>query len=47
MSKLQDSRVWLKKRFIDERKTPEEIALEAGCSALTIRRRLKEYEITK
>lgn len=43
--KLENSRVWLHKRFVIEGKKPEEMAKEAGCSALTIRRRLKEKGI--
>lgn len=40
--KLQASLAWLKKRWLEERKTMEEMAKEAGCSVQTIRRRLRE-----
>lgn len=39
--KLEQSAAWLKKRLNDGR-TIAEMADEAGCSQLTIRRRLKE-----
>lgn len=45
--KLESSFVWLKKRFIYDKKTLQEIALEAGCSTLTVRRRLKEFGLIR
>jgi response regulator of citrate/malate metabolism len=45
--KLYDSSAWLYKRFVDERKSMEEIAKEAGCSKITIRRRLNDFGIKR
>lgn len=46
-AKLAQSERWIRKRFVDDRKTPEEMAKEAKCSALTIRRRLKELGLLR
>ena len=40
--KLEQSVAWLNKRWVEDRKSLEEMAVEAKCSKLTIRRRLRE-----
>jgi len=44
---LVDSKVWLLKRFLEDRKTMAEMAREAKVSERTIRRALKEKGIIK
>lgn len=39
---LEKSAAWLKKKFVEDRKTLTEMATEAKCSERTIRRALKE-----
>jgi hypothetical protein len=45
--KLYESKDWLYKRYIVERKDIVTIAKEAGCSHMTIQRYLEKYEIIK
>lgn len=45
--KLENSKAWLKLKFIDQGKTIEEIAIEASCSSSTIRRALKREGFIK
>jgi len=45
--KLHNSNTWLRKRYVDEGKTIEEMAVEAGCSKLTIRRRLQDLGLIR
>jgi len=45
--KLQNSEAWLKQRYLAEKKTPAQIAREAGCSESTIWRRLRELGLVK
>jgi len=40
--KLYDNISWLRKRFIDDGKTIAEMANEAKCAEMTIRRALKD-----
>jgi DNA-binding MurR/RpiR family transcriptional regulator len=47
MSKLYESKDWLYKRYIVERKDIITIAKEAGCSHMTIMRYLEKFGITK
>lgn len=46
-ARLAQSEAWLRKRYVMDRKTPEQIAKEAKCSPLTIRRRLKELGLLR
>jgi len=46
-AKLPQSEAWLRKRFVMDRKSPEEMAIEAKCSPLTIRRKLKELGLLR
>lgn len=46
-AKLAKSAAWLRKRFVMDGKSPEEMAKEAECSPLTIRRRLKELGLLR
>jgi len=43
MPKLYQSEAWLKKRYIFDKKTPEEIAKECGCSLETIYVYLRKF----
>lgn len=45
--KLEQSEQWLRRKYITESKSPEQIAKEAKCSPLTIRRRLKELGLLR
>jgi hypothetical protein len=45
--KVEKSLIWLKKKWVAEQKTLEEMAIEAGCSVQTIRRRLREAGLIK
>jgi len=47
MSKLYESKDWLYKRYIVERKDVMTIAKEAGCSHMTIVRYLEKFGIKK
>lgn len=44
---LAQSERWLRKRYVDDKKTPEQMAVEAKCSAITIRRRLRELGLLR
>jgi transcriptional regulator of acetoin/glycerol metabolism len=46
-TKLESSKAWLHRKYVVERKTPEQIAEQAGVSAATIYRRLKEFGLLK
>lgn len=37
------SKVWLRRRYLIDKKKPEEIALECGVSHMTIYRYLKQF----
>lgn len=43
MSKLYQSKVWLSKRYLIDKKTPEEIAKECNCSLQTIYVYLRKF----
>lgn len=45
--KLYENKDWLYKRYIMQRKTISEIAIEAGCSNMTVIRYLEKYGIKK
>jgi response regulator of citrate/malate metabolism len=45
--KLYESYDWLKKRYVIEKKTIKEMALEANCSHMTIQRYLEKYSMIK
>lgn len=45
--KLYESEIWIKRKFLVERKSPEEIAKEAGCSHMTIYRKLRSMGLMK
>lgn len=47
MAKLYLSKAWLRRRYLVERKSPEEIAKECGVSHMTIYRKLKEFELIR
>jgi hypothetical protein len=47
MAKLYTSEVWLRKRYLMDKKTPEEIAKEAGASIETIYVYLAKYGLRK
>jgi hypothetical protein len=47
MSKLYDSRDWLLKRYVIEKKSIIDMAKEAGCSHMTIQRALEKYKIIR
>ena len=47
MAKLYQSKAWLSKRYLIEKKTVEEIAKEAGTSHQTIYRYLVEYGLIR
>jgi hypothetical protein len=45
--KLYDSQTWMRDRFLVKRMTPEDIAKEAGCSLITVYRKLREFGYMK
>lgn len=45
--KLYESRDWLYKRYVIEKKTTLQMAKEAECSHMTIQRALEKYGIIK
>jgi len=45
--KLYESKDWLHKRYVVQKKSLEDIAKEAGCSKMTIIRYLEKYGIGK
>ena len=45
--KLYESRDWLYKRYVLEKKSIVDMAKEAGCSHMTIQRSLIKYGIIK
>jgi DNA-binding MurR/RpiR family transcriptional regulator len=45
--KLYESKQWLYKRYVTDKKDITEIAKEAGCSSMTIIRYLEKHEIKK
>ena len=45
--KLYESQTWLRKRYLRDGKTVEEIAKEANCTTRTIYKKLKEYNLLK
>jgi hypothetical protein len=46
-AKLYTSETWLKKRFLMDKKSPQEIALECGTSVETIYVYLAKYGLRK
>jgi transposase-like protein len=44
---LYKSQAWLYKRYVVEKKNIKEMALEAGCSHMTIQRALEKYGLIK
>jgi hypothetical protein len=47
MAKLYTSETWLRKRFLIDKKTPEAIAKECGCSTETIYVYLAKFGMKK
>jgi len=47
MAKLYTSNIWLRKRYIIDKKTPEEIAKECGTSVETIYVYLAKFGLRK
>jgi hypothetical protein len=47
MAKLYTSNIWLRKRYIIDKKTPEEIATECGTSVETIYVYLAKFGLRK
>ena len=45
--KLYNNKMWLWKRYVKDKKTAEEIALEAGCSRKTIYNKLNEFDLIR
>ena len=47
MSKLYESKIWLTKRYVTEKKNIVDMAKEAGCSHMTIQRALEKHGLIK
>jgi hypothetical protein len=47
MAKLYQSEIWLRKRFLLDKKTPQEIAKESGASLETIYVYLTKFGLMK
>jgi len=47
MAKLYTSNIWLRKRYVIDKKTPEEIAKECGTSVETIYVYLAKFGLRK
>jgi DNA-binding transcriptional regulator YhcF (GntR family) len=47
MAKLYDSKIWLHKRYVVEKKTIKDMAQEASCSHMTIQRALEKHGLVK
>lgn len=47
MADLYKSERWLRRRYLVDRKTPEQIGEEVGVSHMTIYRYLKKYGLLK
>lgn len=45
--KLYEDINWLRKRYIIEKKTTQQMAKEAACSHMTIQRALEKYKLIK
>lgn len=45
--KLYNSKAWVTRRYVVNKRTPEQIAQEAGCSVPTIYRKLREFKLIK
>lgn len=45
--KLYESKDWLYRRYIVQKKNIKEIAVEAGCSHMTIQRYLEKFGLIK
>lgn len=45
--KLYQNQLWLTKRIINDKKTPEEVAKECGCSTETIYVYMAKFKIKK
>lgn len=47
MAKLYESKAWLYKRYVVEKKKTTDMATEAGCSHMTIQRALEKHGLIK
>lgn len=47
MAKLYLSESWLKRRYLIDKKSPEEIAQEQGVTPMTIYRQLKKFGLRR
>jgi len=47
MTKLYQNKIWLKKRYQLDKKSPEDIAKECGCSVETIYVYLSKFGLRK
>ena len=45
--KLYDNKEWVYKRYVTEKKTVREMAMEANCSHMTIQRELERHGLIK
>lgn len=45
--KLYESYEWMRRRYLREKKTPEQIAQELGVSHMTIRRWLDKHKLLR
>ena len=45
--KLYDSKAWLKRKYLIEKKSPDEIAKLCGASRRTVYSKLKEFDLLK
>ncbi len=46
-AKLYTSKIWLRKRYILDKKTPEDIAKECGCTVETVYVYLAKFGLRK
>ena len=47
MAKLYQSRAWMTKRYLGDKKTVVEIAKEAGCSVMTAQNWLEKFGLIR
>ena len=45
--KLHDNKDWMYRRYVIDKMTPAQIAEKAGCSQITIYRRLREFGLLR
>lgn len=45
--KLYNSKAWMTDRYVNKKMTPEQIALAAGCTKVTVYVKLKEFGLLK